>query len=796
MVAAPHPSLRPLRIAALAAVLAAAFVATLSLPATRTSPPASADTATVAAERSYGDLPLAFEPNAGRFDPAVDFTAKAQSGSVALTERGAVIASSSKEGPSEAIAVRFPGADLSSASATGRLTGVVNDLRGDDPSKQVTNIPTFGGVTYSSVVPGVDLDFYGKGMALEYDFRLAPGVDPSVATTRIAGAERLRLTSGGDLIARDGRTRFIQQAPVAYQPATADEPRNPVQSAFRLDGDRVSFELGSYDPRRALVIDPVSLAYSTYLGGSDSDYPAGIAVDQQGAAFVTGYTSSTDFDTVNPIEAADGGGDVFVSKLSPAGDALVYSTYLGGDGDDIASGIDVDSSGAAFVSGTTASTDFNTVGPIEGDSGDGDYDAFVSKLTPSGSGLAYSTYLGGDGDDAAIAIALDASEAAYVTGYTSSTDLDSVGPIEGPNGTDGLYDAFVSKLAPSGNALAYSTYLGGADEDIANAIAVGAGGAAYVGGRTGSDDFNTVNPIEGDSPSFDAFVSKLTPAGGALAYSTYLGGGGSDSVAGVAVDAAGAAYVTGNTSSTDFNTVNPVEGDSASTDAFVSKLAPAGGALAYSTYLGGGGEDLGRAIAVGSDGSAYLAGDTTSTDFNLVSAAEGNSAGDDAFVAKLTPAADAFDYSTYLGGNGDDRSVGVAVDAAGIAYIVGQTGSTDFDTVDPIEGDSGSIDNFVSKLLPPDSTPPESRITKAPKRTIRTNARRTRVEFRFSASEPGSSFECSLDAAAFDDCDSPVVRQVDRGSHSFKVRAADAAGNTDATPARAKFTIKRKPRRR
>jgi Ca2+-binding RTX toxin-like protein len=272
---------------------------------------------------------------------------------------------------------------------------------------------------------------------------------------------------------------------------------------------------------------------------------------------------------VNPIEGDAAQDDAFVSKLTPAGSGLAYSTYLGGDAGDIGNGIAVDSTGAAYVTGQTDSNDFcsNTVNPIEGDAAQDD--AFVSKLTPAGSGLAYSTYLGGDEADRGFGIAVDSSGAAYVTGQTDSTDFDTVNPIEGDSALD---DAFVSKLTPAGSALAYSTYLGGDASDIGTAIAVDSAGAAYVTGQTISTDFDTVDPIEGDSMLADVFVSKLIPAGSALAYSSYLGGDGIDSGFGIAVDSTGAAYVTGSTDSSDFDTVGPIERDSAGLDAFVFKV--------------------------------------------------------------------------------------------------------------------------------------------------------------------------------------------------------------------------------
>jgi hypothetical protein len=648
----------------------------------------------VSAESAYGELPLAFEPNAGRAAGGADFVSRSGSGAVFLDSDGATLVLG--EGKrAEAIGLELAGASADEPRALERLPGVVNDLRGDDPERWRTGIPIFERVRYPGAWPGIDLDYYGDQRRLEYDFRLAPSADPNQIAIRVAGADDLRLAANGDLLIGARTETIRQRAPVAYQPATSDAPRTLVRASFALFGDTVGFRLGSYDYHRPLVIDPVVLAYSTYLGGSGTDAARAIAVDGTGAAYVTGSTSSTDFDTIGEIEGDSGGQDAFVSKLTPAGDALEYSTYLGGSGTDTASAIAVDSSGAAYVTGGTSSSDFNTVGKIEGDQPGGD--VFASKLTPDGDALDYSTYLGGSGSDGGTGIAVDSTGAAYVTGQTGSTDFNTVGEIEGDSD---FQDAFVSKLSATGDALVYSTYLGGDAFDDGDGIAVDSSGAAYVTGRTDSSDFNTVGEIEGDSASSDAFVSKLTPAGDALEYSTYLGGSGGDDASGIAVDGSGAAYVTGLTSSTDFDTVGEIEGDADGTnfDAFVSKLTPNGSALDYSTYLGGSGLDIGFRIDVDGSGAAYVTGGTDSSDFDTVGEIEGNSASDDAFVSKLTAAGNALTYSTYLGGNEQEGGLGIAVDSSGNAYITGHTYSTNLNTVGPIEGDSANSDAFVSKL--------------------------------------------------------------------------------------------------
>ena len=308
-----------------------------------------------------------------------------------------------------------------------------------------------------------------------------------------------------------------------------------------------------------------SLVYSTYLGGGNAnysypDYAYAIAVDGSGSAYVTGTTSAFDFPTLNPYQTDRGWEDVFVSKLSPSGSSLVYSTYLGGGGRDEGAGIAVDSSGSAYVTGYTSSFNFPTLNPYQTTLLVA-YDAFVTKLSPSGSSLVYSTYLGGGGSDFGAGIALDGSGSAYVTGNTNSANFPTLNPYQASLG--GLNDVFVTKLSPSGSSLVYSTYLGGSavNRDEGRAIAVDPSGSAYVVGITDCADFPTLNPYQTDQGGTDMFVTKLSPSGSSLVYSTYLGGPLYDEGAGIAVDGSGSAYVTGH------------QTDGGGADVFIAKLA-------------------------------------------------------------------------------------------------------------------------------------------------------------------------------------------------------------------------------
>jgi len=403
--------------------------------------------------------------------------------------------------------------------------------------------------------------------------------------------------------------------------------------------------------------DGSHLLYATYLGGSDADVGYGIAVDAAGSAYVTGDTRSGDFPLVAPWQPKLGGAaDVFVAKLSSDGSRLLYSTYFGGSAGERGLGIAVDPGGNAYVTGYTHSTDLPVANAFQGAFAGGNADAFVLKLNPAGSAPVYATYLGGGNDrpDIGTSIAADADGNAYVTGFTNSRDFATVHPLQPFRGPT---DGFVTKFNPSGSALIYSTFLGGTADDEPMGIAVDAAGSAYVTGHTESLNFPTTAgafrtgcvavpahlPIGDICSGGDAFVSKLSPDGSALVYSTYLNGSGFEVGRSIAVDAAGSAHVTGLTSSADFPTVNPVQDSfgGGAHDAFVVKLKPDGSGLIYSTYLGGGGDDGAYGIAVDAAGDARVAGYTTSADFPLrrplrnsyPQSARGER---DAFVAKIS----------------------------------------------------------------------------------------------------------------------------------------------------------------
>ncbi len=707
---------RSQRSLALAAILTLTAVAsTGEAPESSPLPPEPTQRATA----SYGKLPLHFESNQGQTDGRVKFLARGSGYGLFLTPTESVLvlrnpeahrqgkglargeaATPKQSHAPQVLRMKLLGANPRPAiEGREELPGKSHYFIGNDPTKWRTAVPQYARVKYQDVYPGVSLTYYGNQGQLEYDFVVSPRGNPRRIRLGIEGAKQIHVDAGGDLVLNLPGGQVVHKAPVVYQ--EVDGARKTVEGRFVLRGRReVGFEVGAYDADRPLVLDPF-LLYSTYLGGSSVEEGHGIAADRPGNAYVTGFTVSTNFPTANPLQAANGGFyDAFVARLDGAGSALVYSTYLGGLGDDRAGGIAVDALGNAYVTGFTASTNFPTANPLQAANG-GSYDAFVAKLNSAGSALAYSTYLGGSSDDFGYGIAVDASGNAYVTGETGSTNFPTANPLQAANG--GNDDAFVAKVNAAGSGLAYSTYLGGSNIDFGLGIAVDASGNASVTGSTSSANFPTANPLQAAYGGLgDAFVAKVNAAGSALAYSTYLGGSNEDLGSAIAVDAPGNAYVTGYTVSTNFPTANPLQAAFAGfQDGFVAKVNAAGSALVYSTYLGGSLLDGGWGIAVDASGNAYVTGETNSVNFptaNPFQAVIGGSY--DAFVAKVNAAGWALVYSTYLGGAGNDEGYGIAVDAFGNAYVTGVTGSANFPTANPLQATpGGNTDAFVARIF-------------------------------------------------------------------------------------------------
>jgi uncharacterized protein (TIGR03437 family) len=660
---------------------------------------------------AYGQLPMTFELNQGQADKSVKYLARGHGYQVFLTDEevvlrlaesgGAGVRESGSVGEHEAsLRLNFGAARQVTPVGLDELKTKSNYFIGNDPQTWRSNIPNFGRVEYQEVQPGVVVAVYGTQRALEYDFVVAPGVDPAQLSVNIAGADRLELTASGDLLMHLGDRQVIQRTPVSYQ--TVRGVRRAVNSRYVLKGgQQIGFAVDDYDAAQPLVIDPV-IDYSTFLGGVGSDEGLAIAVDNTGASYITGTTYSNNFNTFAPLQTLNRGGkyDAFVTKLNPAGTAIVYSTYLGGSSEDSGQGIAVDSLGNVYLAGITNSPDFTTRNAFQPALSGQANDAFITKINNDGTAIVYSSYLGGSNIDQAFALALDAGNNAYIAGSTASQDFNTRSPLQANN--RGGADAFIAKVNASGTALVYSTYLGGSGLDEAYGVAVDATGNAYLVGATSSTDFNAINSIQpANRGQQDAFVAKVNVNGSVLLYATYLGGTAQDTAYAVAVDSNGNAVVTGNTFSTDFRVEQPIQAfNRGSSDAFISKFNDNGSVLLFSTYLGGTAGDFGRGVAVDGNNEIYVAGRTSSTDFNTFNALQGFNRGNlDAFVTKLNSQGSQFIYSTYLGGTQDDFAFGVAVDANGNAYVTGDTRSTDFTTRNPLQAaNRGGFDAFVSKV--------------------------------------------------------------------------------------------------
>lgn len=685
----------------------AAIEATAQSPAVKSKPATQKSIG-----EAYGKLPLSFEANHGQTDSRVKFLSRGPGYGLFLTSGEAVLTLQNEKELSNPPA---PGHNPQSAVLRMKVSGAhrdpqimgVDELPGktnyfisQDPKKWVTDVPTYAKILYHDIYAGVDLIYYGNQRQLEYDFRVAPHVDPSVIKLKFEGASKLEVNREGDLVLHVAGEELRQLKPIIYQ--EMDGVRQMVAGSYVLKGkDEIGFQLGSYDRTRPLVIDPV-LSYSTYLGGNFFDQGYAIAVDSAGNAYVAGTTASMDFPTTagayqTTYSSPLSGGDGFITKFNAAGSALVYSTFLAGAS---CNGIALDAAGNAYVTGETGGLNF-PITPGAFRTAQWGYEIFITKLNATGSALIYSSRFGGNFDDFGRDIALDAAGNAYITGWTvcraptcTFPVVNAFQPVYGGGNNDG----FVTKMNASGTALVYSTYLGGgqiinATDDWGEGIAVDAAGSAYVTGYTYSPDFPvTPGAYDRSRCGLDAFITKFTPSGTSLVYSTFLGGCGREQGNAIALDASGNAYITGLTESEDNPFTPEIDGfpvtpgafqTTGSFDAFVTKLNATGTALIYSTYLGGTNDvERGWGIAIDGAGNAYVTGDTKSFNFPTANAVQPNYGGglSDAFVAKLNATGSALAYSTFLGGTLTDEARGIAVDSSGNAYVTGDTSSYDFPT--------------------------------------------------------------------------------------------------------------------
>ncbi len=679
--------------------------------------------ATNSAARLKG-LPISFEENHGQVDSQVQFLARAGKATMYFTPAEAVLALDSRNSQNKpeisALRLKWIGANPRlQMVAENPLPGRINYLIGRDPAQWHTGLPTFARVHYRDLFPGVDAIFYGNKGGIEYDLVLVPGADPAKISFALEGATSMRLANSGDLVLtlRDAEVRQLK--PMVYQEINGARRLLPAHYIIHRD-KTVGFEVAGFNRNLPMVIDP-RLAYSTYLGSDTVDTVTSVAVDQFGNAYATGSTVFG-FPTKNPAQQNQLGTDAFVTKFSPSGGSLIYSTILGGSAADSGSAIAIDRFGNAYVAGETESTDFPTTPGAFQPSGTDANNGFITKLNPSGSSLAYSLLLGGGDSDSIRGLALDTQHRVYVTGFTCSTNFpikNAFQPVtNSQNCANGGGDAFVTRVNATGTDLDYSTYLDGTISSIGNGIAVNSTFQAYVTGATASPDFPTtpgafqrtlkakvITGFPHDTNQDNAFVTKFSADGRSLVYSTFLGGTANDVGTAIALDPDGRACVAGTASSPDFPITSAAfqKTKHGSTDAFVTKFQLSGGGLFYSTFLGGSGSDGANSIAVDSFGRAYVAGGTSSADFPVLNPIQAHLGGSqDAFVTKLSATGNALFFSTYLGGTAADVANSIRLDSAANAFIGGATDSTNFPTTPGAfsRTKKQGTDGWVAKITP------------------------------------------------------------------------------------------------
>lgn len=640
---------------------------------------------------------LFFEANVGYFDESVKFVARAGGHALFLKPRELEL-----DIGTDLLRIRIAGASEDTrVYGQTRMPARVNYLIGKQEHWFI-NVPTFQSVRYERLLPGIDMVVHSSSLLPRMDFHVASAGDPGTIRLIIDGVRNVDLLPDGDVLLTTDSQRVRLTKPLIYQEIGG--AREPVGGGYIQHGaNELGFRVDDHDARYPLVIDP-TLAFSTYLGGSEAETlsPA-IAVGADGSAYVGGQTRSLDF----PVRAAfrnrnAGALDVYMAKFDPEG-GLVYSTYLGGASEEFWGDLAVDADGNLFVTGTTRSSDFPTTPGsfqtvFEGRS------AFVAKLNADGDGLIYSTFLG-DGLARGKDIALDASGHAYVTG-TTGPDFPVVRPFQATHAGD-LQDAFVTKLAPDGARLVYSTFLGGSDEEAGNAIAVDRRGAAIVVGWTESADYPTRNALQPVN-YIDAFVTKLDPFGSSLVFSTTLGSdSGVDGATDVQVDDTGNVFVVGYADPL-FPTRKPLwrNRPGAGTLSFAAKLT-ADGEMVFSTYL-----PLWQisAATLNLRGDLYIGG-LTSFDTPRLGSVDGLPLPRDTENGALLHLAGngrRSDFSYHIGGNERDMIHGLAVDGSGAIWATGLTSSHDFPTVRPIQRSlaGGGADAFVLKITDPPAPPP------------------------------------------------------------------------------------------
>jgi len=645
-----------------------------------------------------------FTKNAGQIENhEIRFVYPASGCSIGFVESGYVIRLSGEDDRTDVVKVNFESSNRVAPMGRKRLSHSSNYFMGNDPPGWRTTVPNYGRLVYEELYQGIDLVFYTTGDGVKYDFLVSPGADPRDISCRYQGADSLSKGSSGQLHVSIPGSILVEEAPFAYQ--VMDGKTMEVPARWVVEENMVRYGLGSFDPSYELVIDP--LIYSAFVGGSGEESSPDIVLDQGNNAYVMGHTTSLDFPTTTGCldSSSNGDNDVFVFKLSADGSRLLYSTYVGGSGSDIAVGIVIDDDNNAYVTGHTDSSDFPTTTGSFDMLHNGEVDAFVFKLDDQGSELVYSTFVGGDDYDEAHDISLDPENNAYVTGYTSSSDFPTT-PGAYDNTYNGFWDVFCFKLAPGGSYLSYSTFIGGEDHDVGYDIVLDPGNNAYIAGRTRSGDFPTTTGCFDDSYNggfCDICVVKLDADGSELLYSTYMGGSDYDRAEDLVLGRGETAWVTGSTNSTNF----PVTSDCFSCsktgdtrDIYVFELGQGGDELLYSSYVGGQGYDAAAGITLDPGGRVYVTGRTSSEDFPTSPGCFNSSFGgwNDVVVFSLDPGEEELAYSSFVGAG---TPGGIVLDPENNVYVAGSSWSSSYFPTTPgsyDESPNGETDIVVFAL--------------------------------------------------------------------------------------------------
>lgn len=615
-------------------------------------------------------VPVSFEPNTGQFHRQVDFRARATGYTLFLAGEEAVAAT-----PNDVMRMRLRGARPEAKwQGLGEAKWYSNYFLGNQPSEWRSKVVHSAGVTQREVYPGIDWEFHGEGRRAEYRFHIAPGADPAQIAMALEAGAAPRIEPDGSLVLRTPSGVFRHSRPHAFQ--TRSGHRTRVAAAFTVSANgEVGFEIGAYDPARELIIDPV-VSYSSFMGGVAPDYPIGVATDREGHIFVAGSTISLDFPIAgSPFRDFNTGrNDVFVMRIAASFQAWGWSTYFGGTLDDLAAGVAVRSNGHVVVTGSTTSTNFPVNRGSFQETPGGGLDGFVAAVVADGGALSLASYLGGGGDDRATALVVDSLDNVYVTGTTSSANFPL--RLATQSTLAGESDLFLARIH-SNNDLAFSTLYGAAGPEEGHAITLDKAGDIYIAGRAFCGPLplgGRIGPLSG----WDVLVMKWRAADLGVAYVTCIGGAGVDAGYGIAADAAGSAYVTGATGSPDFPMLSPLQGRyggadgiSGFGDAFLLKLNPSGTILQYSTYLGGGLDDLGQSIVLDRSGGVYLAGVTGSPNFPAANGSKPPAVGVfSGFVLRFTPQLSLWNSVFFEPVDRGDRYA-VALDAQGRVLVSG-----------------------------------------------------------------------------------------------------------------------------